>query len=260
MDWSLYAGFAVAVAVLIGRGLLRGRSQTAAAEAAQLDEGGDLSHIATALQRTALWTLADGGFEGRIVVGDDTRGGEAISVTAFDLETLRERRGEWAWLPVEPPFRIAGTVSVVVCEIARQLPHLLLKRAGHGDELRDDTAVERATSVMKLVRDGLQLSRSYRADLPPTLAEAPLPGALPPQWRAYGRDPGLLAALLAGGFAATLTRFGRRDLVVELLEGVVVVYPAARDVDGADAFADLTATALALAEGVLAALPQTSPR
>src|SRR5204863_484516 len=81
------------------------------------------------------WSLAEGGFEGRVVHGALSRGRHDLDVTAFDLETLRERRGEWAYLPVEPPFRIAGTVSIVVCEVDRAFPHVLFKRAGRGDDL-----------------------------------------------------------------------------------------------------------------------------
>ena len=40
----------------------------------------------------------------------------------------------------------------------------------------------------------------------------------------------------------------------------MIVYPAARDVVGADAFADLTSTALAIVDGVLACSPALSPR
>ena len=50
----------------------------------------------------------------------------------------------------------------------------------------------------------------------------------------------------------------RRDLVVELIE-LLVVYPAASDVVGADAFADLTSTARRRGR-VLGSSPRVSPR
>src|SRR6202012_4338740 len=109
-----------------------------------LDVARDLSHISPALQRTALWSLAEGGFERRVVHNVIARNGIDISVTAFDLETLRERRGEWAWLPVDPPFRIGGVVSVVICELDRSFPHPLLKRAGRGDQLAGGRGVRAA--------------------------------------------------------------------------------------------------------------------
>jgi len=138
-------------------------------------------------------------------------------------------------------------------------PHVLLKRIGRGDANADDNFLERAGSIAKVARDGLALPRSYAAELPPSLTPAPLDVALPAQWRAYG-DRAALAELIGAGLGAVLERAGRRDLVIELIESLVVVYPAARDVVGADAFADLTATALAIVDGVLASAPRVSPR
>jgi hypothetical protein len=216
--------------------------------------------VPAALQRTALWVLADGGFERRVVHGRLARTGGDVAITAFDLETLRERRGEWAFLPVEPPFRIGGVVSVVVCEIDRQFPHVLLKRAGRGDELTDDDLVERLRHVAKAARDSLGVARSYPSELPAALAASPLATALPTGWRAYTRAPELVELLLGAGLRATLEAANRRDLVIELLDQLVVVYPAARDVVGPDAFADLTTTALQIVDGVLAASPPVTPR
>ncbi|MDQ3369359.1 MAG: hypothetical protein M3680_28370 [Myxococcota bacterium] len=259
-EWYFFGGLAVGALVLAGRMLFGTKQQQAAADAAGLGVVSDLTHIPVALQHTALWSMSEGGFESRIVHGIVTRHAEDVEVTAFDLETHRERRGEWAWLPVEPPFRIAGTVSVVACKVDRAFPHYVLKRVGRGDEMVDDTAVERGTSIAKLVRDGLGLSRHHPAELPPTLGATPLDVGIPDPWRAYGRDATPLLALLGQGFATTLTRADRRDLVIELVDGLVLVYPAARDVVGADAFADLTTTALSVVEGLLAASTPLTPR
>lgn len=258
--WSLFALLGAGIAYLAGRGVHRRTHQNAAANAAGLIPVGGLTHLPSALQRTALWTLSDGGFERRVMHGVLPRLAHDVDVTAFDLETLRERRGEWAWLPVEPPFRIGPVVSVVICEIDRAFPHLVLKRAGSGDELEDDNLIERTGHIAKLARDGLGLARSYAAELPPTLPAVALDVALPEHWRAYGTDRTALTELLAAGFAATLAQAGRRDLVIELIDSLIVVYPAARDVVGPDAFADLTSTALAITDGVLASSPSVSPR
>lgn len=255
--WLFLGGLAAGASLLAGRGVYRRRQQRAAADASGLEPVDDLTHVPPALQRTALWSLADGGFERRVVHGVMTRGGADVAVTAFDLETLRERRGEWAWLPVEPPFRIGGTVSVVVCELDRALPHVLLKRAGSGDKLIDDDGIERAGHVAKLAREAFGVPQSYAAELPPTLPAAPAELALPAGWRAYTRDRDGIAAL---GLHATLARADRRDLVVELIERIVVVYPAARDVVGADAFADLTSTALTIVDGLRAARQEVTTR
>ncbi|HEX4418278.1 MAG TPA: hypothetical protein VH165_10290 [Kofleriaceae bacterium] len=258
-DWYFLGGLAAGAAFLATRGPLRRRQQVSAAGASGLVPVGDLTHLPPSLQRSALWSLAEGGFESRVVHGALSRGKHDLDVTAFDLETLRERRGEWAFLPVERPFRIGGKVSIVVCEVDRTFPHVLFKHAGRGDELNDDDAVQRATSIAKLARGGLGLPSSYPAELPPALAIEPIADSLPPNWRAYG-DPVAARALLAGGFGQALERASRRDLVIELLEALVIVYPAARDVVSADAFGDLTATALGVVDGVLASSPSLSPR
>jgi hypothetical protein len=187
-------------------------------------------------------------------------GNEDTDVTAFDLETLRERRGEWAYLPVDPPFRIGGVVSVVACEIDRDFPHYVLKRAGLGDALIDDDLLERSGNIAKLTRDSLGMSRVYPAELPTPLACAPLPIEMPEQWRSYGATAGPLVELIQNGLGAALQRAGRRDLVVELIGGLVICYPAAREAEGADAFADLTELALVVVEGVLTGSPRISPR
>ncbi len=234
--------------------------QTAAANAAGLIPVRDLTHLPEALQRTALWTLSDGGFERRVVHGVLSRKTHDIDVTAFDLETLRERRGEWAWLPLDRPFRIGPVISVVACEVDRMFPHLLLKRSGGGDELDDDNLIERTGHIAKMARDGLGLARSYPAEMPKTLATTELGVALPEQWRAYAKDAAALTDLVGSGFAAILEQAGRRDLVIELLDTLILVYPAARDVVGPDALADLTATAIAITDGLLASSPALSPR
>jgi hypothetical protein len=258
--WKLIGGIAAGAGYLVGRNVFRRSHQDAAAKAAGLAKADDLSHLPQALQRTALWALSDGGFERRVVHGTLAREHGDIELTAFDLETLRERRGEWAFLPVAPPFRIGGLVSVVVCEVDRRFPHVLLKRAGRGDEMIDDSRVERAMNVAKVIRDRLGVKRSYESEMPDTLPREAIATTLPAHWRVYTRAPELVTSLVAAGLPVTLEAANRRDLVVELFENLVVVYPAARDVAGPDALADLTATALTLADGVLAATPSLTPR
>ncbi len=260
MVWKLFGGLAAGATYLVGRNVYRRSQQDAAARAAGLEPAADLSHLPVALQYTALWALSDGGFERRVVRGAFARPGGDVRLTAFDLESLRERRGEWAWLPIDPAFRIGGLVSVVVCELERSLPHVLFKSAGLGDELLDDGIFDRAINIAKHVRDRLGIKRSYESELPPSLPRERYAAGLPGHWRAYTRAPELVDQLMAGGFGATLAATNRRDLVIEIIDGLVVVYPAAREVAGADAFADLTATALAIADGLLAASPRVTPR
>jgi hypothetical protein len=247
------AAVAAGATALVTRAVTRRTHQASAARAAGLDPAEDLSHLPRELQHTALWCLSDGGFERRVVHGVVSHEVD-IEVTAFDLETLRERRGEWAYLPVDRPFRIAGVVSVVACRVPRAFPHVLLKCEGAGDDLADDSHLERLTHVAKSVRDGLRLARSYPSELPPTLPETGSPN-VPATWRAYTRANDLLDELLGRGLRDSLVATARRDLVIELLGALVLVYPAGRDAAGADALADLTTTALAVADAVLAASP-----
>jgi hypothetical protein len=260
VQWFLIGGVAAGFALLAGRSVLRRKSQLAVADASGLVPVRDLSHLPDALQRTALWALGDGGFEERVVHGVISRGTEDIDVTAFELETLRDRRGEWAYLPVTQPFRIGGSVSIVVCQLDRAFPHVLFKRRGVGDALADDDALERTAHLAKFAREALQVARSYPAELPRGLAAEPLEVALPAHWRAYGTDAIQLQELLAGGLARALARSGHHDLVIELIDSLVVVYPATRLAVAANAMADLTAVALELADAVLVASPRLSPR
>lgn len=263
MPWALFAGLAAGAAYLAGRAVFRRQGQDAAAHAAGLEPAHDLTHLPVSLQKTALWSLADGGFERRVVTGTLARPSGDVDVTAFDLETLREHRGEWAWLPVDPPFRIGGLVSIAVCEVDRQFPHVLLKRTGRGDELIDDNRIERAGSLTKNVRDRLGMARSYESELPATLPKEPVAltsATLPEHWRAYTKAPDLVETLLPAGLKDALERANRRDLVIELIDRLIIVYPAARDVVGADAFADLTTTALVIVDGILAASTPLTPR
>src|ERR1700691_5172969 len=169
--------------------MYRKSQREAAADASGLAVARDLTHLPATLQRTALWCLADGGFERRVVHGVVSHAGSDVDVTAFDLETLRERRGEWAWLPVEPPFRIGGVVSVVVCELDRSFPHILFKHEGLGDRMRDDAWIERISHVAKNVRDRLGVARSYEAEMPKALPRAAVALELPAHWRAYSAEP-----------------------------------------------------------------------
>jgi hypothetical protein len=259
-SWLVYFVIGGGLAWLTSKSIVRKARTDASATAAGLRPVGDLTHLPQALQKTALWSMSEGGFERRMLYGILSRNAHDIDVTAFDLETLRERRGEWAWLPVDAPFRIGGVVSIVTCEIDRAFPHLLLKRVGAGDDLPKDEVIERALHLAKSVRAAVGMSSAFPAELPRTLPTARIdaPG-LPEGWRAYG-DADLLGTLLAAGFASTLEQAGRRDMVIEMIASLVIVYPAMRDVIGADAVADLTSTALALTDGVLASSPALSPR
>ena len=132
---------------------------------------------------------------------------------------------------------------------------------------------EAAPAAARAAAERLGVKRSYESELPPTLPRehhvASVAPGLPEQWRAYTRAPELFDELLAAGLHAVLATTttpvisavaSRRDVVIELLDRLVVVYPAAHDVRSPDAFADLTTTALAIVDGVLAASRPVTPR
>lgn len=264
MDWSFFAFLAGGIGILLWRSRNEAMQRDERGDAAGLDPAHDLTHLPEGLAGTALWSLSDGGFERRLLRGTISKAAADVEITAFDLETLRERRGEWAYLPVEQPFRIRGLVTVVVAELPGPLPHLLFKRRGRGDELMPDDWVERETSVAKGARDLLGLPQQYAAELPAGLAAAaalvarPVSGA--PDWRGYAGDELLFQELLRGGLAAELAKVEMRDLVIELCEHVLVAYPATRDALGTSGFAELCAAASSVTAAVRRVLAGRSPR
>jgi hypothetical protein len=205
--------------------LMRRRARDEAAAATGL-AAADLSHLPETLQRTALWRLADGGFESGVLAGTMHRGALDVEVTAFELETLRERRGEWAYLPIATPFRIDGVVRVVVFRLARRFPHVLLKRAGVADKLPGRTGFERTVNAAAAARVALGQREGVPAELPDTLPEAPLAVKLPEGWRGHSADPVFSAAVARDPVSTTLAEEGANDQVVELLDDLVVIYHA----------------------------------
>ncbi len=254
MDWSFLALLGGGAAMLAARRARDSRQAGERAAALGLGPCADLTHLPAGLGATALWRLSDGGFESALVRGTLSRGVDDIELTAFDLETLRERRGEWAYLPVERPFRLRGRVTVAVCEVPGPLPHLLCKRDGRGDELAADDRMERELALAKSARMRLGLSLHHAAELPPGLVEQARAVPRSEGWRAYAGDELAFATLLEGGLEDTLARVQMRDLVIELVDHALVAYPATRDALGVDGFAELCNAAAAVAGSVRRAL------
>lgn len=203
---------------------LRKRARDAAAVATGLAPA-SLAHLPESLQRTALWRLADGGFESGGLAGTVQRGGVPIEVTAFELETLRDRRGEWAYLPVAKPFWLDGRIRVVVFRLPRAFPHVLLKRTGPADQLPDRTAFERVINPAAGARVLLGQNEGVASELPATLRAAAIDVALPPAWRAYG-DAAFAQTLAREPLLPILADDGDPDQIIELLDDLVVVYHA----------------------------------
>src|SRR2546423_11658502 len=66
VNWFFFGGLGGAIVLLVGRSLFRRKAQEQAADASGLATVHDLTHLPSVLQKTALWALAEGGFEGRI--------------------------------------------------------------------------------------------------------------------------------------------------------------------------------------------------
>ncbi len=263
MDWSFFLFLAGGIGLWAWRNRNDAMRREERAELTGLVPVGDLTHLPSGLSRTALWQLSDGGFESRVLRGTISGAASDIEVTAFDLETLRERRGEWAFLPVAKPFRIRGVLTVAVCELSGPLPHLLFKREGRGDVVQGEEWVERQSSVTKSTRDVLGLAHQQEAELPEGLARAAdearaMPGAV--AWRVYVGDELLFGELMRAGIGQVLDEASMRDLVIEVVDHVLVAYPATRDVLGLGAFGELCAAAVKVAALVQRALGQSSPR
>lgn len=257
MDWAFLALFFGGAAAYAWRQSHEERQARGRARALGLAPARDLTHLPSGLPATALWHLADGGFESRVLRGKVSTGTDDVDLTAFDLETLRERRGEWAYLPVERPFRLRGVVTVVVSALPGPVPHILCKHDGRGDELASDDWIERELSVAKSARQKLGLASHHPAELPAGLAEKPRTLSASPGWRVYARDDIAFAELVQACLGPALARVQMRDLVVELVDHALVAYPATRDALGVDGFGELCSAAARLTAEVRRALAVT---
>ena len=140
------------------------------------------------------------------------RGTHDVDVTAFDMETLRERRGEWAWLPVEPPFRIGGLVSVVACETDCVFPHALFKhRAAATSSIDDDPSSARPRRQDRARRPRHATLVRRRAARPADRAARDRAARGP--WRGYSHAPDATSPRCARPASARCSRSAkRRDL------------------------------------------------
>jgi hypothetical protein len=218
-DVTFLVGVGAGFAGLAAYAWSRRRQRDEAAQATGLLPA-DLTHLPASLRESALWALSDGGFESGVLANMLEN---HIEVTAFELETLRERRGEWAYLGVDQPFSLDGHLRVVIFRVDRKFPHVLLKRTGDSDLMPDRTAFERAANLASGARMLLGQKAGVEAELPRTLPPTRLSTTLPVNWRAYG--DATLAALLEP-IGTTLTDEGNPDQVIELIDNLVISYHA----------------------------------
>jgi hypothetical protein len=219
-DVTFLVGVGAGFAGLAAYAWSRRRQRDEAAEATGLLPA-DLTHLPASLRESALWALSDGGFESGVLANMLEN---KIEVTAFELETLRERRGEWAYLGVDRPFSLDGHVRVVIFRVDRKFPHVLLKRTGDSDLMPERTAFERATNLATGARMLLGQKEGVEAELPRTLPPTQLATTLPVNWRAYG--DATLAGSLVEPVPTTLNDEGNPDQVIELIDNLIISYHA----------------------------------
>jgi hypothetical protein len=134
---------------------------------------------------------------------------------------------------------------------------VLAKRAGRADAVADDATDMR--SLAALVRESMALGRALAADRPPTLPiEAVEAG---PSWRMWAADPALARRIIdASVIDAVAQRLPGCELVIELLGGLVLLYPASGGVLAEAELRPAIELAELVCERALAATPRVDPR
>jgi hypothetical protein len=238
----------------------------------------DLIRVPVELQHTALWALSLGGTERSVVGGRLSLAAHDVDVTCFDLEDLRRKGLEWAWLDVATPFRLHTPLSVVACTLPRALPHVLVKRAGPADRIEpraheaggrplghagDGALVELvATGLAARAAQRLVEMRPFAVPPPATLGADTADVPLEPGWRAWidpaaGDDARHVLAALGHELDASARD---RELVIETKGPLLVAYVASGGPLAEDALEDLVDAAATACDRVLAATPDLDPR
>ncbi len=179
VDWMFWSFIAAGAGVLALAARQRAAATAARSTRLGMTARPDLTEVPSELQRTALWTLTEGGTERGVVGGVLSLAAHDVEITCFDLAEHRRLRLEWAWLDVATPFRLHTPLTIVACRIPRQLPHLLIKRAGPADTIapRDVEQAPRAAVGAPAMVDAIALGAAAHAARALTevkdMAEAP---------------------------------------------------------------------------------------
>lgn len=275
VDWMFWSFIAAGAGVLALAARQRAAATAARSTRLGMTARPDLTEVPSELQRTALWTLTEGGTERGVVGGVLSLAAHDVEITCFDLAEHRRLRLEWAWLDVATPFRLHTPLTIVACRIPRQLPHLLIKRAGPADTIapRDVEQAPRAAVGAPAMVDAIALGAAAHAaraltevkdmaEAPPTsLGRAALTLSLPPGWRAWGppapsEDDRRLAGALVGDGALAPDH----ELVIETLGPLIVVYVASGGPLAGAPLDDVVDAAIAVCERALAQTPVLGPR
>jgi len=243
----------VIAAVAIGGGLLLARFWMQSSRREQLanDRGLDyvqrgLAHLPSEFLRTVLFSVGDGGHESHVAAGTVTIGDQSIPHSVFELQLQRDVRGEWAYLATSPAFRIHSPTTVLAYTLDRDFRHTVIKRRGPSLIVAEND-VEAFTSLAGLLRDISGIERAMQVEPPNGIDQTAIPfESLGEEYFVWSAHAESARTALGENVQELLmsAKAGGRDLTIELLGPLVIIYCAsdgrlsADDVMSASAFAD----------------------
>lgn len=186
----------------------------------------DLSDLTPELIHSVLFQVADGGHERDIISGDVELGPHEVHFTQFDFEFQRDVRGEWAYLETTPPFRLMSPTTVLAYRVPVELPHLLLKRRGRAETVRDQD-LEVAKSIASFTRDITAIDRAVGVRPPDSIGRDPIDVPGLEDYLAFSTDE-RARDLIDDDLVAFLQSLesGGGELVLELVGHLMLLYCA----------------------------------
>ncbi len=220
-----------------------------------------LEELPAALQDTVLFTLADGGHERDVVSGDLELAEQQVPFAGFELTFQRDVRGEWAYLATEPPFRLHSPLTVLTYQLPAEFAHLLLKRRGQSERLAESPD-EIYRSVASVAREASGIDRAVTVEPPPALGRAPVARPASRDYLIWAESREQAELLLPPSTIEHLESeaAGDRELVIELLGPLLVVYCASAGALSVDDTATLADFADELCRRLIIATAPLGPR
>jgi len=221
-----------------------------------------LQEVPAEFQQTVLFRVADGGHERDVLSGDIVVQEESVRNFGFELGFQRDVRGEWAFLATEPPFRLFSPATVLVYQVPRRFAHLVVKRCGRADAISEEVT-EVYKSLASIAREMTIIDRVIAVPAPAAIGRSPIEhAALAAEYRVWAESPEQARMILTNDTSRYLKSLaaGGREIVVELLGSLMVVYCASdASLAEEDALA-LGTFADELCRQVLANTPRLTPR
>lgn len=187
-----------------------------------------LESVPLAFQSTVLFLASDGGHERDVAYGTRQIGDHKVRFWAFAFAFQRDVRGEWCYVETEPPFALRGPTTVLCYEQPVEFQHIVIKRRGRSDTIGAGD-LDFAKNVASLAREALGDHRGVGVEVPPALAKTALEvSELSAEYLVFGPDDVYTNRVLPSEARQLLLSpaAGSRELVVELVGRLVVLYPA----------------------------------